>query len=337
MYNCKCGNSYSTKIGLSVHKNKCEIALKDKAAADLKIKEIYDTYEYDCPGCKHKFETKSQLRGHQSKCKKYEHSISKILTKDVLTDLFAKGYSANKIATEYFSEYNWSANKIIGWAKKYGIRTLNNKEAANLKITRESCKKTCLKKYGDTNVLGKKSKKYKLRNKTVKEKYGVENVFQLKEVKEKIKETNLIRYGVANPCFLTKQTGRASKVQLKLQNRLMNENISFLSEECTKNLYKYNKELKKGYCPRPDIQIDNIIIEVQGDHWHCNPDRFKPDDIIVRFGGKEMKASEVWELDRIRKEHIESFGFKVLYVWEHEINNNLEEVIKRIKNEIDEN
>lgn len=44
------------------------------------------------------------------------------------------------------------------------------------------------------------------------------------------------------------------------------------------------------------ISNTNILIEVNGDYWHCNPKKYCMDD-IVKFPGETKKVSDVWKKD----------------------------------------
>lgn len=75
--------------------------------------------------------------------------------------------------------------------------------------------------------------------------------------------------------------------------------------------------LPRIYCDfyLPDY---NLIIEVDGDYWHANPDRFSSDDLI---GSKKMKASQIWESDKKKSEKIIAFGYKLLRIWSSSLKN----------------
>lgn len=77
--------------------------------------------------------------------------------------------------------------------------------------------------------------------KAVKEKYGVDNVFQLEKVKEKIKQTNIKRYGVENPfSFNGERYKKFVKEKYGVDNVFQNEEIK---EKIKKtNLKKYGTE-----------------------------------------------------------------------------------------------
>ena len=73
-----------------------------------------------------------------------------------------------------------------------------------------------------------------------------------------------------------------------------------------------------------DFLVEGVyIIECYGDYWHCNPSRY-PADYYNR--GKKKTAREIWKRDEQRKRTFESMGYKVLYFWEHEINNNVKDI-----------
>jgi G:T-mismatch repair DNA endonuclease (very short patch repair protein) len=64
----------------------------------------------------------------------------------------------------------------------------------------------------------------------------------------------------------------------------------------------------------PDFLIDkNIVLEVYGDYWHCNPNIF-PDGPI----GRQIKIAE---RDQIKEAFYKSSGYKLIVLWESEIEN----------------
>lgn len=68
-----------------------------------------------------------------------------------------------------------------------------------------------------------------------------------------------------------------------------------------------------------DIIINNRIIEIQGDFWHANPDKYKPDDYLNFPGGKKITASELWKKDEEKKVMVEKLKYNLLYLWENDI------------------
>lgn len=202
--------------------------------------------------------------------------------------------------------------------KKYGVDNISQS-----KLIKEKKKKTFLKNYGyennfcnkeignlardkiNYNGLGDKLKKIFL------EKYGVENASQLEHVKKIIGEKAKIRMSKLSLDERRKYTEKArqnvnyeSKIQLRVQD-IINE----LSLTYTANafLYAYNFDfLFKG----------KIILEIQGDFWHGNPNKYKKDDVLL---GK-LTAEAIWKKDERKKNIVEKNGYKIFYLWEYEIN-----------------
>jgi very-short-patch-repair endonuclease len=78
-----------------------------------------------------------------------------------------------------------------------------------------------------------------------------------------------------------------------------------------------------------DFLIDEkYIIECYGDYWHCNPAKYSAE---YYNRGKKKTAAEIWKRDEQRKRELESMGYKVLYFWEHEINNNIKDIKATLK------
>jgi G:T-mismatch repair DNA endonuclease (very short patch repair protein) len=317
MFKCKgigCAKIFSSKIGRSLHHNKCEFYEKP----------IEKIINYVCE-CGKGFNTKGQLKGHRAKCvihlneiKKYKETI----TFNLLYELYVKnGMSALQIS----KKLNYPCigpGQIIQIIKDVGITPRTHKQAANEKSARDLYKSTCLSKYGDINVLGKKSKLYEVKNKTVCDKYGVGNVFQSDQIKKKIKNTLIERYGVDNPIKIPGRqfnNGRKSKIHIKVEQLLDELGIKYESEN-TKNLFE-----KDGYSPRPDIIIHDLhtVIEINGDYWHGNPLKYKENDIIYKWGGPVF-VKDVWIHDKKRLSQIESFGYRVIVLWEDYINKELD-------------
>ena len=291
--------------------------------------------------CERIFETNNKLRGHKGKCKEWrsykKKEIEKILTYEFLKKEFEiEKNSALSICKKLNHPDLLRVSTVISRANELGIKTPSVKQSANNKKTREKYKQTCRDKFGKENALSKGTKGYHKRNKTVKTKYGVDNVFQLEDVKEKIKTTSQLRYGVDNYVQSIeyekyRNNGRRSKLQQLVEKELNKLGINFEYEVPTKFL-KFNEELDRIYSPIVDILIEDkkTVIEVNGDVWHANPEKYNKDDVIVTWDGKQ-KASEIWKKDKIRKEQIESFGYKVIVIWQTDIKTDIKKVRKTLK------
>ena len=118
---------------------------------------------------------------------------------------------------------------------------------------------------------------------------------------EKVKKTNLERYGTETVGHLAKTSPR-SKKEKSLETILIN--------------YKINVKIGK-YKPDYVNESNKHIIEVYGDYWHCNPKLFNKD-----FYHPQLKktAEEKWLLDLTRQQYFESLGYTVEIIWEDKLN-----------------
>jgi very-short-patch-repair endonuclease len=62
----------------------------------------------------------------------------------------------------------------------------------------------------------------------------------------------------------------------------------------------------------------NVIVEIDGDFWHANPNRFSAFDLV---GPKRMKAQEVWDRDLKKRNALEKEGYRVIRYWASELKN----------------
>ena len=83
-----------------------------------------------------------------------------------------------------------------------------------------------------------------------------------------------------------------------------------------------------------DAKVGNLLIEVNGDYWHANPKKYNPSDEFVFPGNNKITALHIWELDKYKKEIAIQNGYSFLDIWESEINQSKDEVIKKVKDHI---
>jgi very-short-patch-repair endonuclease len=267
--------------------------------------------------------------------KKY---VRELITKQLLEELIIDNNFSCLLISNILRSIGIKTNAgfIIKLAKEFNIKTLSLKESANSPFVRKKYKETCLEKYGEENALSKNTSCYYKRNSTVKDRYKVSNVFQLNSIKEKSKISLFKKYGVYNTAelpFFQRNNGRRSKIQILVENYLDECNI-FFEVEIGKKFRKFNNVFNKIYSPVVDILIESkkIIIEIYGDKWHANPLIYKDSDLIETWSGK-LFASEIRKKDLERKKHLESFGYKVIEIWEKDIRRNFGKV-KEIINEM---
>jgi len=202
------------------------------------------------------------------------------------------------------------------------IRTIS--ESAKL-ISQEKYKKTCLKRYGVTNVSQTKEIQKK-KEETFLKHYGVDNIWKTKDYtlniwnsfsEEKKRDIIERRYKSINE---NKTFG--SKIELKVLEVLDNLNISY------QRFYLIN-----GYKHPYDIYLNNtkILIEINGSFWHADPKKYNPNDKLP-FPGKKrgILAKDIWKQDEKNIKKANKKGYKVITIWEDEINKPIEELTKYI-------
>jgi DNA mismatch endonuclease (patch repair protein) len=70
----------------------------------------------------------------------------------------------------------------------------------------------------------------------------------------------------------------------------------------------------------------NICVEIDGDHWHANPIKYLPEDII----SKDKKAKDVWSRDSIINTSLKNIGYEVIRFWESDIRTDVQQCIMKI-------
>jgi very-short-patch-repair endonuclease len=81
--------------------------------------------------------------------------------------------------------------------------------------------------------------------------------------------------------------------------------------------YEKQKHVKRYYC---DFFIPefNLIVEIDGDYWHANPDKFSANDVV---GAKKITAKQIWENDNKKTQDILDSGYSILRYWASELKN----------------
>jgi very-short-patch-repair endonuclease len=91
-------------------------------------------------------------------------------------------------------------------------------------------------------------------------------------------------------------------------------------------LDSYNIEYIHQFDGIPGVYVDfyfpkyNLIIEADGDYWHANPSKYDRNEMIKYPGNRILSAESVWETDKIRRDFISSYGYKVYHIFESDIN-----------------
>jgi len=132
-----------------------------------------------------------------------------------------------------------------------------------------------------------------------------------KKTKEKMSESAMDR-------ILKTQQKHTSKLELEFTKILDNLDIKYTQ-------WFYAKEIKAFY----DFYIPtkNIIIEVDGDFYHCNPDIYT-NGSVCKTQEKNLKR------DQQKNQWAQDNGFKLLRFWETDININPQQIIEMLKQEL---
>ena len=187
----------------------------------------------------------------------------------------------------------------------------------------------------------------------IREKLGVENPFCSEEIKEKIKKTNLAKYGFENPAYLekTKKAGHTKQANKK-RYQTHKKNNSFNASRPEEEFYEfllsvfgkddvfrnYEDDARYPFACDFYIKSQDLFIELNlyfthGFHWFNEND---PEDQAKkklweeRTKGKDLYsvAITVWTIqDPIKRETAEKNNLNYVVLW------NLEE-IERYKNEL---
>jgi very-short-patch-repair endonuclease len=132
-----------------------------------------------------------------------------------------------------------------------------------------------------------------------------------KKTKEKMSESAIDR-------ILKTDQNHTSKLEKKFSIILDNLKIKYIQ-------WFYAKEIKAFY----DFYIPakNIIIEVDGDFWHCNPNSKY---ILPEYKTQEKNLKR----DQQKNQWAQDNGFKLLRFWETDINTNPQQIIEILKQEL---
>ena len=83
-----------------------------------------------------------------------------------------------------------------------------------------------------------------------------------------------------------------------------------------------------------NMQVDEcnenlkIVVEYNGDFWHCNPNKWKADEYNSTI---RMTAGEKWTKDRARKAQLRKMGYTLIVVWESDWQTDALKQLSKIK------
>jgi len=255
-----------------------------------------------------------------------------------------KEYLSGKSSLILSKEFGVSKPTILKILNKHKI-TRKRDRCARLKITESdgfyvvericpTCKKTILTKSKDKviacrNHFNKVKENSRCKKCSLELQIGEGNPFYGKKHSKKTKnqisksregkgmgESN----GMSNDKHRQKVTEKfLERIRLnptKHKNRSKNEINVY---NIIKNKYK---ESKYSFVVKPyicDIFVPdlNLIIEYNGDYWHCNPNKYEPD---YYHKIKKKTAKEIWDYDDNKIDLIKTKGYYLEIIWESDFN-----------------
>jgi len=291
--------------------------------------------DYKCPYCERRFETYNGLSKHVIK----EKIHGEITKEQLLVDAKYNGIrpTCKCGCGEYTSIDPRGEAHFCDYAFGHAIRVHNN--WGHNHEAQEKSAETRRKQYIDgSRTQWNKGKKWeetytieqirKLHNEIHTEERGRKIRMKLlgvpksDEQRQKMKEvfntekyktmlSDRMRYRLNNNLFSISSSG---------ETEFINEVIKPLGIEYEEQ--HYLKEIKQ-YC---DIYIPskNLIIEYDGDFWHCNPEKY-PDGPKYDYQAKHI------EKDKIKNTYCKENNIGILRIWESEFKHNKESVFIRIK------
>ena len=132
--------------------------------------------------------------------------------------------------------------------------------------------------------------------------------------KANINIEHMRQMGIKSAQILAK--GRKTKIERAVEEELIRRGISF----------KYNKILKD--IGQFDFIINaNILLEVQGDYWHANPEIYGDGPNL-----RPLNERQLYKVERDREKYrkAKELDYKVFYIWETEIKKHNFEVLDEI-------
>jgi G:T-mismatch repair DNA endonuclease (very short patch repair protein) len=252
-----------------------------------------------------------------------EHIINKLSLPELRTK-YRLDYKAIQWLMTYF-EIEWRNHKEstkigVEKTKKYFKETFGVENCSQLEEVKEKKRQTFLKHYGVDNIR-KWKPFYDYVDKVIEEKYGMSKSEFLRKRSKEVwakktdeQKTEWLNKSIHRDDVIRKNIGyRSSKLETRIEDTLKENNITYTHQFLIKETSKKRKYYD-FYLPEY-----KILIEVNGDYWHANPNIYKTNDIIhYCFGHK--KAKEIWDKDKIKQEIAESKGYKIIYIWERELN-----------------
>jgi very-short-patch-repair endonuclease len=214
---------------------------------------------------------------------------------------FHKNPNTHKKAIET-QKKNWKEGKYVGWWEDKSENTLKKIEGIKDKLRNNKDRGKKI----SQSLKGVPKTEESKRKLSISQKKRYEDNPKLKE-NSSIRRINWLK---------TNLSSKKSKLELRFESMLKLINLKFI------NQYEFKKRLFDFY-----LEDFNILIEVDGDFYHCNPD--SKHNEIVYDTQKITKQNDVYK-DTLCLEH----NISLLRFWEKDINERPEWVISELKKKL---
>ena len=167
------------------------------------------------------------------------------------------------------------------------------------------CSKACLKQLRHINSVGKNNPMFGRK--------------LSEEQKKKQRQTLFANHGVINAYALAKH-----RTVSKGQNKL----FEFLKSNFPQCNFSIEQHITFEKCEYyVDIISDELklVIEYNGDYWHCNPKFY---DASYMHPKKKITAKNIWNYDKRKIDVLKKAGYHPIVVWEHDYRNHTSDVEK---------
>lgn len=267
---------------------------------------------FQCDFCKRVMPLKvkrgrhGSIGAHASKCVVYQSKISAILTRDFLTSQYLiEGKSANAIAKNIGS----NASRVIKALKEFGIVSRTISESKLMPDCKQRYESTNLERYGSSHNMNRDHPARKKMIDNLYNNFGVKNVFQRPDVIQKIDDWLSVE---GSRQKRLPGRGTPSTIHQTVIDHLHALNI----EHEIEYVIKINKHHRRFY----DIAIPSLslLIEVNGDRVHANPNFYRYDDMVQCYG-QDYVVRGKWVQDAYKLGVAESAGWDVYYIWGRDI------------------
>lgn len=292
---------------------------------------------------------------HGKSLDEFDSEYFNIMFKTLNIKTLVNEYNSGESKYSLTKKYNLKNNDIVFILKHLGIKKRNISESHKTSHYTDKITQTLIEKYGVDNVSKNSEIKLKKINTMKKnfgrinnfsnpeilmkaksnvnyekcwetlqfsllEKYGVNRITHIDFVRKKISNTNKTKYENLSEDDKLKMNHRLNEMRKLIKHRYTSKIQTRINDVLNQFNYEYLSNKVIGEYNFDMIFTNKTILEVNGDYWHASPIKYKPTDIIKYPGGLSLTANEVWLRDKKKRNSVEKNGYKVVYLWEHEIN-----------------